>query len=215
MILGAGYGHTAGYAALFFKETVVMDIGATVPKLLKELKEYNFGLLKNPRVKFFNLDGSLAPYIFEKEGFDVVVNTVHPPYFKNATKLYTTEYIEGVKELLTQNGVFVTWMTKKLSILSLQVLTNTTNEVFSHCKLLNNWDESGQKSFEYVLQVCSKSPLVYDLERHPDLYNNELKATRYLKKVGPEIMKIKRFHPSNEVHSFLYPAKGILRSGYR
>jgi len=215
LVLGAGYGHTAGYAALFFKETFVMDIGATVPKLLKYLGRYNYNLWSNPRVKFFNLDGSLAPYIFKRDNFDIVINTVHPPYFKNATKLYTAEYIEGVKKILTDKGIFVSWMTSQLSPLPLQILTNTSNKVFAHCQLFNNWDSSGQESFEYVLNICSKSPLKYQLSKHSKLYKSNLKPSRHLRKIGADPMRIKQFHTTKEVHSFLYPAKSILKSGYR
>jgi SAM-dependent methyltransferase len=220
LVIGGGSGQTAGTVALAFRHVDVVDIGATVPALMRRLSEENFGLLDRPTVRLHQLDGVIAPYAL-RGGYDLVLNTVDPGFLAKAAKLYTVEAMRGFKRLLRPGGVFVFWADTDYGAEGNQVLINTGRQVFAHQRLVpastpppGRGGQAERDRLSYYFLVHSDAPLDYrplrfglrealgrakirDLEPH---FNQGSRA--------PLVRG--RAHPTAQIHTLARPAWCVL-----
>jgi spermidine synthase len=220
LILGAGSGYSAGAMARVFARCDVVDIGNTVPDLLRVLGPENGRLLERKNVRYFPIDAVLAPYALEP-GYDLIVLTVDPAYHARAAKLYTKEVLEDFRRLLAPDGVFVFWADAELDAEASQVLINTGRAVFAQQKLYSAFPLSRGTGLSYYFLVHSQTELRYDPGRiHarnalaedaavralPEFYQfNEREADRLIRG---------RAHDTSAVHSLFRPARSLLFGGY-
>ena len=136
LVIGAGSGKAAGQVALSFERTDIVDISTTQKELLDYLKRENYHLVENPRVRFHQMDGVLAPLVFH-EPYDLILLTTSPAYYRQAAKLFTVEYFESLKSLLAPGGVFVYWLDSSQSDAALATLVNTGRRAFDYQKLFS------------------------------------------------------------------------------
>ncbi|MCE4611252.1 MAG: fused MFS/spermidine synthase [Desulfurococcales archaeon] len=117
LILGGGEGATLREALRYktVNEAVMVDIDEVMVEVAKKyLKEWHQGAFDDPRAKLVISDAwdYVEKALSEGERFDVVIaDLVDPEPGGPATKLYTREFYEKVKNILTSGGVFVTQAT--------------------------------------------------------------------------------------------------------
>lgn len=223
LILGAGSGYSAGAMSKLFRRCDVVDIGDTVPALLRALASENGDLLNKSNVSYHAIDAILAPYALEP-GYDLIVLTVDPAYHARAGKLYTREVLEEIKAMLAPGGVFVFWADAELDAEASQVLINTGRAVFPEQKLFSAFPMGKLAKgtvLSYYFLVHGSTPLVYDPGRIgvrtalaqdasvralPEFYQfNEREADRLLRG---------RAHDTSAIHSLSRPASSLLFGGY-
>lgn len=206
LILGAGSGLSASAMASLFKECDVVDVGATVPALLKALAKENNGLLEKKNVRYHPIDGVLAPYALH-ERYDLIVLTVDPAFHQRAAKLYTREFFEQLRAMLNDGGVFIFWADADLDAEASQVLINTGRAVFPRQKLVSAFDQRpGENELSYWFLVHGTSDLIYRPERAGEvvaLPRDE--STRLIRG---------RAHDTEAIHSMTRPAPSVLFGGH-
>lgn len=213
LVLGAGSGRAAGMVARFFERTDVVDIGATVPAILRSLRRENYDLLEAPGVDYHPMDAILAPQRFAGERYDVIFCTVNPVYVNRAAKLYTREYIEALRGLLAPDGILVSWSDSSVSPEANQILINTMGAPFAHQRLLSVIPGWG---FGYYLMIQSDEPIRFRPTKVLDAVS-EITA-------GPAVESLRAPLPSRwirgradateSVHGFFAPHPDILFGGY-
>jgi N-formylglutamate deformylase len=194
LILGVGSGRTAGEVAKEFAECDLVDLDSTVPALLKDLSTYNFGLGYRANVRHWLADAFWAPSLLrsgsrsESQRYDLIVNTVNPAFVAKANKIYTQEFLERLKLLLKEDGVFVTYANLLYSREAASAIYSTAKSQFRHGLTYRN-----VLPFHYVF-VFSRRPL----------------SEQWAAKPSPS-----PFDDSAEPHSLHRPSLSLLGAGLR
>lgn len=212
LVLGAGSGRTAGFVATAFAHTDVIDVGATVPALLEALRAENYELLDNAQMTYHPVDGILAPHLFEAHSYDLIVHTLHPGYVDRAAKLYTQEYLQGLRKLLREDGVLITWADVTLSGDANRVYQSTVTSVFPQTRLYGvrpqNWDYG-----YYVLVASQDAPIP-----RPDALRTSAvgtdPATLALLATPLADRQLPPLVGGNTIHSFAHPSRELLAGGF-
>lgn len=157
LVLGVGSGKSAGTCSQHFNFTSAIDIGLTVPSLVTYLKEENFNLINNPKVKYQTLDALLVPYL-DKKLYDLIVLTTDPANLALATKLYSSEYFALLSKNLDQKGIFVFWLDAELNSFSQKIIINSAKKSFKYQKKYTISKDHGVSSYYLVLN--SQEPIV-------------------------------------------------------
>lgn len=212
LVLGAGSGRTAGFVATAFEQTDVIDVGATVPALLEALHAENYELLSNAQMTYHPVDGVLAPHLFEAHSYDLIVHTLHPGYVDRAAKLYTQEYLRGLRKLLREDGILITWADVTLSGDANRVYQSTVTSVFPQTRLYGvrplNWDYS-----YYVLVASQDAP-----RARPDALRASAVATDPATVALLATPLADRQLPAlvggDDIHTFAHPSRELLAGGF-
>ncbi len=133
LVIGMGSGETAFAASMFSQNVDVVDINPSVFKLLDFLKDYNANINNNANVNKILADGFFYVKNTNKK-YDMVINTSTKPMNYNSNKLYTKEFIQNVKNILKDNGVYVTY----------------DDDVIDDKKQLGIWLKPIQEQFKYI-----------------------------------------------------------------
>ncbi|MEM6991061.1 MAG: hypothetical protein AAF721_11200 [Myxococcota bacterium] len=212
MVLGAGSGRTAGFVATAFEHTDVVDVGATVPPLLQVLREHNYALPDNPRARYHEIDGILAPHLLPPDSYDLIVHTLHPGYVDRAAKLYTEEYLRALRGLLRPDGVLVTWADVSLSAEANRVYQATVAAVFPRTALYavrpERWD------YSYYVLVSSAEELVANLDAFSGTELATDPAVVELSSVPLHERLLPPMPPSSRTHRFDRPSMALLTGGF-
>lgn len=206
LIIGAGSGFSAAAMASIFRDCDVVDVGSTVPDLLRALSRENGDLWSRKNMHYHAIDGILAPYALGGS-FDLIVMTVDPAFHAKAAKLYTREYFEKLRDMLAPGGVFVFWADADLDAEANQVLINTGASVFAYQKLYSAFAKSGGRgdlSYFFLVHGMTK------LEYRPAAVG----APALLPLVEEERLLTGRAHATTEVHSVLRPSASVVFGGY-
>lgn len=212
LVLGAGSGRTAGFVATAFEHTDVVDVGSTVPALLAALHAENYEIQANPRVTYHPIDGVLAPHLFEAHSYDLIVHTLHPGYVDRAAKLYTQEYLQGLRSLLRTDGVLITWADVTLSKDANSVYQSTVASVFPQTRLYGvrpqNWD------YGYYVLVASQGPPIARPEALRASSVGDDPATLALLATPLAQRQLPPLVGSDTIHSFAHPSQELLAGGF-
>jgi spermidine synthase len=107
LVIGCGAGVTAGAVSIeprLEKETIV-EIEPLVPSVVSTyFGEYNFNVVKNPKVEV-RIDDGRHYLLTTKEKFDGITSDPLDPWVKGAAALYTREFFEVAKQHLNPGGV--------------------------------------------------------------------------------------------------------------
>jgi spermidine synthase len=107
MVIGCGAGVTAGAVSIdprLERETIV-EIEPLVPSVVSTyFGEYNFNVVKNPKVEV-RIDDGRHYLLTTKEKFDGITSDPLDPWVKGAAALYTKEFFEVAKAHLNPGGV--------------------------------------------------------------------------------------------------------------
>ncbi|MBI4818607.1 MAG: hypothetical protein HY791_20230 [Deltaproteobacteria bacterium] len=219
LVLGAGSGQTAGAIARAFGHTDVVDIGETVPDLLRDLRKENYELWASPRVTYHSFDAIIAPHLLSP-GFDLIVLTVDPAFVATASKLYTREYFAELARLMPRDGVFVFWAGAAAGAEGVQVLWNTAAAVFpEQRRFLAFAGPSRRTEVGYHFVISSALALRFDPTRPAAVAIARLdeasrRGAELLKDERMQLLAPGRLHETKRTHSRARPAPSIVLGGY-
>jgi tetratricopeptide (TPR) repeat protein/predicted membrane-bound spermidine synthase len=151
LVLGLGSGATASTVGLLFQETDVVEINQVVRDNLYRMREWNYDIEANPRVRI-HVDDGVHFVKSPGEPYSLILNTVTTPLYFSSSKLYTRDFLEQVKSRLTSDGIYVTWIDSRVGDEGGAIILRTLARSFSHCVLV-------YVKAEYFLLIASDRPL--------------------------------------------------------
>ncbi len=163
LILGGGEGATLREALKHscVREAVMVDIDDVVIEVAKEyLPEWHRGAFDDPRAKVVVEDAAkyVAEALERRELFDVVVMDLTDPYGPEiAQHIYSREFLEKIKAILSEKGIVVTQAGNSFFYTKpYDSLVNVFKQVFSEAHEYSAWIPSFMYMNNYVL--ASKDP---------------------------------------------------------
>ena len=179
LVLGVGSGATAGTLACLVDRTDAVEINPVILKNVHRMAEHNFDIVSKPQVKLFVDDGIHFMKV-GRERYPLIVNTVTSPRYFSSAKLYTRDFLSTVRQRLTPDGIYVTWVDTGIGPRGLDIIFKTVTNSFAHCAL------AGIKS-GYFLLLCSDEPVRL---RQPQLLVSHGVLSNYFKLNGlpPELL---------------------------
>ena len=158
LVLGVGTGATAGTVGRLFERTDAIEISKPIIDNLHQMAQYNFDIARQPNVRLVN-DDALRFVNTSKKQYSLVLNTATTPRYYSSSKLYTVEFLDAVRRRLAPDGVYVTWVDRRVGEDGIGIVLDTLASAFDDCWL-------GQLAGFYVFFACSDGPLRFSqLER--------------------------------------------------
>jgi predicted membrane-bound spermidine synthase/tetratricopeptide (TPR) repeat protein len=151
LVLGVGSGATASTVGLLFREVDAVEINPVVLDNLWRLARYNFELPAMKNVRLI-CDDAIHYLKRHNQRYSLVLNTVTTPLYFSSSKLYTKEFLESVKQHLTADGLYVTWLDSRIGDEGLDIILSTLAGTFKHCAV-------ACVRAEYFLLLCSDKPV--------------------------------------------------------
>jgi len=151
LVLGLGSGATASAVGLFFDRTEVVEINPVVRENLFRMAKWNYNIEQNLRVNIV-VDDAIHHVKVSDKKFSMVLSTVTTPLYFSSSKLYTHEFFDSVKNRLTPDGVYVTWMDSRIGDQGVDIILRTLKKTFNHSAIL-------YVKSAYFLLVASDEPL--------------------------------------------------------
>ena len=151
LVLGVGSGATAGTVACLFDQVDAVELNPLMVRNLYRIKEYNFDLGEKPNTRFI-LDDAIHYARVSRDHYTLIINTVTSPRYFSSAKLYTREFLSSIRQRLTPDGVYVTWIDTRVGAHGLDIILKTVKESFAECLL------GGIKGGYYLL-LCSQGPI--------------------------------------------------------
>lgn len=151
LVLGVGSGATASVVGSIFEHTDAVEINPVILQNLDRMKEYNFTISSIPGLNLI-VDDAIHYTKLSHKKYSFIVNTVTTPLYFGASKLYTADFLKQVKNTMTPDGVYVTWVDSRVGARGMDIMLKTVQEVFPECWL-------GGVASNYYLLICSQSPL--------------------------------------------------------
>ena len=136
LVLGGGEGATVREVLKHssVKEVIMVDIDEKVVEFAKKyLVEWHQGAFDDPRVKV--VIGDAYDYVMNtKEKFDAVIMDLTDPIKGSPSqRLYTVEFFSRIKNIINENGGFVTQSTSpSFSLETFATIYNTVSKVFEN-----------------------------------------------------------------------------------
>ncbi|WP_413294221.1 spermidine synthase [Bdellovibrio sp. HCB185ZH] len=158
LVIGLGTGTTVMGAADLFTHVDVVDLDPTMLKVL-DFMPLVAEKVKSKNVKFTEADG-LTFLRTQKLKYDLIVNNVPSPVYFAAAKLWSREALEAVYDSLADHGIFAQWLDGELSLESINILLQTSQDLFKHCDMF-------YLQFNFYSLVCSKGDHPLTLHKHP------------------------------------------------
>ncbi|TFH50982.1 MAG: spermine synthase, partial [Lysobacterales bacterium] len=149
LVLGVGSGATAGVVGLLFDHTDAVEISQPVIENLDRMAQYNFDIEHQPNVTIIQDDGVRFVKSSAKQ-YSLIVNTTTTPRYFSSSKLYTRDFFEAVRQRLTPDGVYVTWLDSRVGENGVNIILETLASAFEDCWL-------GQLGGSYFFLACAKS----------------------------------------------------------
>ncbi|QDK45263.1 hypothetical protein DOM22_08905 [Bdellovibrio sp. ZAP7] len=163
LVIGLGTGTTVMGAAELFSHVDVVDLDPTMLKVL-DFMPLVAEKVKSKNVKFTEADG-LTFLRTQKRRYDLIINNVPSPVYFAAAKLWSREALEGVYDSLEDDGIFAQWLDGELSLESVNILLQTSQDLFKHCDMF-------YLQFNFYSLVCSKGDHPLTLHEHPSAAAN-------------------------------------------
>ena len=169
LVLGLGGGATASTVGLAFDRTDVVEINPVLIQNQHRFSEYNFDITNNERVNIIQDDG--IHYIrSSKEKYSLILNTVTTPLYFSSSKLYTVDFLSDVRNRMTPDGIYMTWLDSRISDQGIDIMLKTISEVFPYCRL------AYVRSGYFLLIASTKEPA---RPWHPDACMRSKKLRDY------------------------------------
>lgn len=175
LVLGLGSGATGGTVALLFDRVDAVEINPVVIQNLFRMAEFNFAIHSRPNVNVIVDDGLHFTKV-AKEKYSLVINTVTTPLYFSSAKLYTFDFFESVRRIMTADGIYVTWVDSRVGDRGLDIILKTLGQSFQQCSI------AAIKSTYYLL-LCSQKPIA--LRQPYVVRNNSILADYFAKNSFP------------------------------
>jgi spermidine synthase len=151
LVLGVGSGATAATVGLLFDKTVAVEINGVVLENLFRMKKYNFDIESNPKVEIVH-DDAIHYTKVDKEKYSLIINTVTTPLYFSSSKLYTQDFFKVIKQRLEDDGIYVTWIDRRVGNRGINIMLKSLGTTFEHCAV-------NYVSSSYFLLLCSDKPI--------------------------------------------------------
>jgi predicted membrane-bound spermidine synthase len=151
LVLGLGSGATGGTVSLLFEHTDAVEINPVVVENLARMAPYNFDVANRPGIRIVK-DDAIHFVKSSRETYSLVVNTVTSPIYFSSSKLYTEDFFRLVRDRMTPDGVYMTWLDSRVGDEGADIIFTTINRTFAHCAL-------GLVKSSYYLVLCSDAPI--------------------------------------------------------
>jgi predicted membrane-bound spermidine synthase len=152
LVLGCGTGITAGTVSRIFRHTDVVEINAAFYEMMPYLSYANLDLETNPNATLHLADGR-SFLIGKDDTYDAIVNAIPAPTYYSASKIYTIEFYERVKNALVSDGIFTTWLAvPNMSEEGLLAILSALHKTFRYCDLR-------LMSPAYYTATCADQPI--------------------------------------------------------
>jgi predicted membrane-bound spermidine synthase len=166
LVLGLGSGATGGTIALLFDRVDAVEINPVVLKNLYRMAEWNFDLAARPQLHA-TLDDAIHYTKTSAEQYSLIHSSVTTPLYFSSSKLYTHDFFQTVRNRLTPDGVYITWVDSRVGERGLDIILKTLHQSFAHCWL-------GGIKASYFLLICS--PQEIQLHDPARISNNKILA---------------------------------------
>lgn len=151
LVLGLGSGATASTVGLLFDHTDAVEINPVVIENLYRMRPWSYGIENNPKVNIV-VDDGIHFSKSTKTNYSLILNTVTTPLYFSSSKLYTRDFLEVVKQRLTLDGIYVTWVDSRIGNRGMDIILKTLSESFAHSALL-------YVKSAYFLIIASQQPV--------------------------------------------------------
>lgn len=208
LVLGLGSGATASAVGQLFDQTEVVEINPVVRENLHRMAKWNYGIEQNPKVNIV-VDDAIHYTKGSNQHYSLILNTVTTPLYFSSSKLYTREFFKVIRQRLTDDGLYVTWMDSRIGDRGVEITLTTLADSFAHCGLLYI------KSTYYLL-ACSPHPIKARkpllAKQHPlitkDLYEQHQVESAWLaySLMTPDALSLIVPSASAPLNSIDYPA---------
>ncbi len=162
LVLGLGSGATASTVGRLFQHTDVVEINPVVRENLDRMERWHYDIENNPKVKIFVDDGIHFTKLVDKK-YSLILNTVTTPLYFSSSKLYTEDFFKVIRQRLTPDGVYVTWLDGRVGDRGTDIILKTLAQGFRNCAIL--YIDSS-----YFMLIASQKPL---WARHLELPEND------------------------------------------
>ena len=151
LVLGVASGATASTVGLIFDHVDAVEINAVVLENLFRMAEYNFDIENLPSVNIVHDDGIRFIKNTQKK-YSLIVNSVSKPLYFSSSKLYTRDFLESVSSRLKPDGVYTTWLDRKVGDRGIDIILKTLKGTFENCWL-------AYLKSSYYLLACSNADI--------------------------------------------------------
>ena len=151
LVLGVASGATASTVGLIFDHVDAVEINAVILENLFRMAEYNFDIENLPSVNIVHDDG-IRFIKTTKKKYSLIVNSVSKPLYFSSSKLYTRDFLESVSSRLKPDGVYTTWLDRKVGDRGIDIILETLKGTFENC-----WLTYLRSS--YYLLACSNADI--------------------------------------------------------
>ena len=139
LVICVGTGMTAAAVARHaaFERIDLVDISPVVTETLPWFRRSNDGVWEDPRVRLHIADGRRFVASADAGSYDVITLEPPPPRAAGVAALYSTEFYEGAKRLLSPGGAVAQWLPLHgMTVEELTMLTRTFLQVFPDGRLI-------------------------------------------------------------------------------
>ena len=113
-LVGLGSGITAMGTAELFDNAEIVDLNPSMLRVSEEaFADYNYNVVHQSNVAIRFQDG-IIDLKSQAHGYDAIINTASSPLYLSASKLYSAEFYQLVRQKLNDGGVYVGWMDTRL-----------------------------------------------------------------------------------------------------
>lgn len=175
LFMGLGTGLTAGGAIPNdeVESIVAVELIPEVVLAVRELAEYNNGIVDHPKTKVI-VDDARHYLIANDKKYDVIVSDLFVPWESETGYLYTVEHYELSLSRLKKDGLFCQWLpVYQLGQGEFELIANSFASVFPNTTI---WWGQLEKTSPVVALIGSKSKIRIDesrlLERQKELFRN-------------------------------------------
>lgn len=158
-VIGLGTGSTAGWlASLESVERVdVVELEPAILRVADLFRDVNRDVLHNPKVKI-SIGDAREVLLTTRERYDVIFSEPSNPYRAGIASLYTREFYESTKKLLTPGGVFVQW------VQAYDIDAATVRTIYSTVRTAFPYIETWQTTSADLILVSSMQPIRHDAD---------------------------------------------------
>lgn len=170
LVLGLGSGATGGAIALLFDNVDAVEINPVVLQNLHRMAEWNFDLHTRPQLHA-TLDDAIHYTKTATAHYSLIHSSVTTPLYFSSSKLYTHDFFQAIRQRLTPDGVYVTWVDSRVGERGLDIILKTLQKSFAHCWI-------GGIKASYFLLICSPGEI--QLHEPARITSNQILADYFL-----------------------------------
>jgi len=167
-VVGLGTGSTGGWLAQIpsMERVLVIELEPAMQEVAERVAPVNRNALEQPNLEVVYQDGREVLTTIDEQ-FDLIISEPSNPYRAGIASLFTKEYYEACRDLLTEKGVFAQWLQAyEVDAATIRTVYRTLGEVFPKVETFNT-----QRGDLLLIGYQNREPL--DFERMDALARTE------------------------------------------